>query len=95
MGSKRKWCDQRKKIKRHRLMMWWDQREKTLKANIEPRTSNAPLYFIFNVFNDDVVKELKERGYDLNTIRLQIDRSKSYVRQYRKDKCQGNPTQSL
>jgi hypothetical protein len=44
-------------------------------ADVFPRQTNADLHFLFSeVFTKEVCESLQRRGYDLSTLRFQIDK---------------------
>lgn len=62
--------------KRHRLAMKWSRTEKDVIADLSPRMNSADVYYIMSkAITKDVCLELERRGFDLRTLRFQIDRT--------------------
>ncbi len=62
--------------KRHRLAAKWDPTERDISADLGPRMNSADVYYLLSkVVTKEVCLELERRGFDLKTLRFQIDRT--------------------
>lgn len=74
--------DRRLTNKDHRLILKYREVQNDCFADLSPRRSNATLNFIFGVFNKDVFKELKSRGFKLDSFEFRIDKTKEAIDEY-------------
>ncbi len=73
-----------KAYKRFRLEAWWS-RDEGVTADLTPRRGNAHLAWLFDcVFSKEVQKEFQARGFDLETLRFQIDMTPESILEHEK-----------
>lgn len=65
-----------KKYNPLKLKYRWSKREKDFKSIYPGQKRDAA--YIFSLFSDHVMDELKTRGYDLKTIKFEISRSEDH-----------------
>lgn len=75
--------DQRLSKVNHRLVARHQEGE--IWADVSPRMHGGDLSFLlFGVFSKHVLADLKDRGYDLDTLRFQIDKTPEAILAYEK-----------
>lgn len=62
--------------KRHRLAVRWNPKDQDTHVEVSPRFTSADMHWILHkMFTSENLAELKDRGYDLASMRFHIDKT--------------------
>lgn len=71
--------------KQHRLAVRWDRKEQDTLAEVSPRFSGGDMsWILWKMFNSENLQELKDRGYDLSSMRFRIDKTPEAILEHEK-----------